>query len=86
MSKKQRHKQSQKLSAPTTVLAARPESHEAAPRIASQPSFPSQKSKTAVTWKDMAVRYQHVNDELKRIGILAGSFLVVLLVLWGILG
>jgi len=86
MSKKQRHKQDRKFSAPTTSQAARPERREVAPRITAQPASPSQKSKTAVTWKEMAARYEHVNDELKEIGILAGSFLLVLLVLWGILG
>ena len=34
-----------------------------------------------MTWSDFQERYRHVNGELKQIGMIAGSFLVVLLVL-----
>lgn len=57
----------------------------AAPRVAQRPPV-AVKPKAVVTWEELSGRYQHVNEELKRIGILAGSFLVVLLVLWAILG
>ena len=58
----------------------------AAPRIVPPHAPTTMKPKAVVTWQELAPKYQHVNDELKQIGILAGSFLVVLLVLWGILG
>ncbi len=85
MSKKQRRKQPQKPPAPVNVAAASHAPVEA-PRVATQRTPVVSKPRSVVTWSDVAVRYEHVNAELKQIGILAGSFLVVLLVLWAILG
>jgi len=85
MSKKQRHKQSHKPPAPVSVAAASAAPVEI-PRVAAQRAPIVSKPGAPVSWRDVAVRYQHVNAELKQIGILAGSFLVVLLVLWAILG
>jgi hypothetical protein len=85
MSKKQRRKQPQKPPAPVHFAAAKPAPVET-PRIVPQRTPVVSKPKAVVSWQDVAVRYEHVNAELKQIGILAGSFLVVLLVLWAILG
>ncbi|MFW6102794.1 MAG: hypothetical protein ACOC7M_00715 [Chloroflexota bacterium] len=38
------------------------------------------------SWEEHAERYGYVNGELKSIGILAGSFLVVLLILSAVIG
>ncbi len=85
MSKKQRRKQSPKSPAPVSVAAVSPAPVET-PRITAQRPPVVSKPRAVVTWRDMAVRYEHVNAELKQIGLLAGSFLIVLLVLWAILG
>jgi len=85
MSKKQQHKKPQKFAAPLSMAAAQAAPVAAAPRVA-QHTPVAAKPKAVVTWQELAPRYHRVNDELKQIGILAGSFLVVLLVLWGILG
>lgn len=86
MSKKQHHKKQLNHTAPASVAAAPAAPVAAAPRVVLQRAPVAVKPKAVVTWQELAPRYQHVNDELKQIGILAGSFLVVLLVLWGILG
>ncbi len=39
-----------------------------------------------MSWSELQERYSYVNGELKQIGILAGSFLVVLLILTAVLG
>lgn len=39
-----------------------------------------------MSWQDFREQYKHVNAELKEIGIIAGSFMVVLLILTAILG
>jgi len=44
------------------------------------------KARPGSTWSEFEDRYRHVNGELKQIGIIAGSFLAVLLVLALILG
>ncbi len=86
MSKKQHHKKQLNHAVPAGMAAATAAPVEAAPRVVPQRAPVAMKPKAVVTWQELAPRYQHVNDELKQIGILAGSFLVVLLVLWGILG
>jgi len=97
MSKKQRRKQSRRVqppaqSAPAPIAAAEETPQEAPiaapPVVAAQAkrTTPVTKSKSQPTWKDFAERYSYVNRELKQIGILAGSFLVVLLILTAILG
>ncbi len=86
MSKKQHHKKPQKLAAQVSMAAAPAATVAAAPRVVPQRTPVAVKPKAVVTWEELSGRYQHVNDELKQIGILAGSFLVVLLLLWAILG
>jgi len=97
MSKKQRRKQSRRASPPAqsapAPVAAVEETPQEAPVAASTVSAaparratPVAKSKAQPTWKDFAERYSYVNRELKQIGILAGSFLAVLLILTAILG
>ena len=96
MSKKQRRKQSHRAqppaqSAPAPVaavetpqeapVAAAPVSAAPARRVVATP-----RGKAQPTWQDFSERYSYVNRELKQIGILAGSFLVVLLILTAILG
>ena len=96
MSKRQRRKQTHRVSpaaqstpAPVAAVetpqeapaAARPASTTPAPRPVVMP-----KGKAQPTWQDFSERYRYVNRELKQIGILAGSFLVVLLILTAILG
>jgi len=85
MSKKQHHKKPQKFAAPVSMAAAPATTVQAASRIVPQHTPVAVKPKAVVTWEELSGRYQHVNGELKQIGILAGSFLVVLLVLWAIL-
>lgn len=50
------------------------------PRVAA-PAASATKARPGMTWSDFQERYRHVNGELKQIGMIAGSFLVVLLVL-----
>ncbi len=64
------------LQGPVTATAVRP-----TPAVS-----PAARSRPASTWLEFRDRYSYVNAELKRIGILAGSFLLVLLVLTAILG
>ena len=97
MSKRQRRKQSRRASppaqsapAPVTAVEHTPqEGPVAAPPVSAAPvkrAVPAPKGKAQPAWKDFAERYGYVNRELKQIGILAGSFLVVLLILTAILG
>jgi hypothetical protein len=96
MAKKQRRKQSQKgMRQPIQAAAARqaatvtgePAATAAAQPAAPQPRTPepARKQKAVATWAEHAQRYTYVNQELKSIGILAGSFLVILLILSAIL-
>jgi hypothetical protein len=84
MAKKQRRKQQ------TRQPDARPQAERQAPPVsevrnsATPPPVPS-RPKAGVSWDEFRGRYSHVNAELKQIGILAGSFLVVLLILAAVL-
>jgi len=86
MGKKQRRKQSRKVLAPVARPAATVRIAEAArtdePRRI--PAAPN--PRTGTTWEEFSERYRYVNAELRQIGILAGSFLVVLLILDAVLG
>ena len=95
MSKRQRRKQTRRASAsaqsaPAPVAAETPQEAPVAARpVSSAPAHrpvAAPRGKTQPTWQDFAERYRYVNSELKQIGILAGSFLVVLLILTAILG
>lgn len=96
MSKRQRRKQTRRAapsaqSAPAPVAAVEtPQEAPAAARPVSTPLAPrpvaAPRGKAQPTWQDFSERYRYVNRELKQIGILAGSFLVVLLILTAILG
>jgi len=95
MSKKQRRKQNRKAPPPTQSVpapAAAAEFVEAGESVPTQAPVqqrrvaPAPKAKAQPTWQDFTERYRYVNRELKQIGILAGSFLVVLLILTAILG
>ena len=44
------------------------------------------KARPGATWEEFAERYRYVNAELKQIGILAASFLAVLLILNAVIG
>ena len=86
MGKKQRRNQSRKTTAravrhPATVPVAAP-AQAGEPRLMSV----APKSRPGTTWEEFAERYRYVNAELKQIGILAGSFLVVLLILDVVIG
>jgi len=90
MGKKQRRKQQSfktGAQAPAPVTSAptpqSPVSTEA--RRASATSAVASRAKPGATWLEFREQYRHVNAELKQIGIIAGSFLVVLLVLTAIL-
>ena len=86
MGKKQRRKQSRT----TPSFASRPAA--AAPiaqptRLDEPRRVPTApKARPGTTWEEFSGRYGYVNAELKQIGILAGSFLVVLLILNAALG
>ncbi len=88
--RKQHHKQHHKrtpqarTSAPRPAVADSPPPVEQARTGSRTSSSPSRIA--ATSWLEFRDRYRYVNTELKRIGILAGSFLVVLLVLTAILG
>ncbi|MBN1152290.1 MAG: hypothetical protein JXA58_03680 [Dehalococcoidia bacterium] len=90
MGKKQRHKQ--QPSRPVTQTSARP---AVAPvkettltpeqRRVVAAEYASSRSHASATWAELSQQYRHVNAELKEIGIIAGSFLVVLLILTAVL-
>ena len=91
MGKKQRRNQSRKAVAQAPVVAATapitPEPEPLPARV--QPPrqvATAAKARPGTTWAEFADKYRYVNIELKQIGILAGSFLVVLLILAAILG
>jgi len=86
MGKKQRRKQSRKITAmaahpAATVAVAEPTRMDEPRRMSAAP-----KPRAGTTWEEFCGRYRYVNAELKQIGILAGSFLVVLLILNAVLG
>ncbi len=89
MAKKQRRKQPRKPVRQPAQSAA-----PGQPTGVAQPAATSERSATDSTrrpravasWEEHAERYGYVNRELKNIGILAGSFLVVLLMLSAIIG
>ena len=86
MGKKQRRNQSRKI----TAGAARPAAafSVTAPAQADEPRrMPvTAKARPGATWEEFGERYRYVNAELKQIGILAGSFLTVLLILNAVIG
>lgn len=86
MGKKQRRNQSRKI----TAGAARPAAivSVATPVQADEPRrMPvTAKARPGTTWEEFGERYRYVNAELKQIGILAGSFLMVLLILNAVIG
>jgi hypothetical protein len=43
------------------------------------------RARPAVSWSEFSSQYAHVTGELRQIGILAGSFLLVLVILAAIL-
>jgi hypothetical protein len=90
MAKKQNRKQQAKkvVRTPAPAVAASVASAPAATAPASVPqqrpavSAPAaSKARPVQAWCDFQDRYRHVNGELKQIGMIASSFLVVLLVL-----
>lgn len=84
MAKKQRRKQLQKGPRQPARAVAAPAPAVGQPVGAPQPRVPEparRQQKAVVTWAEHAERYGYVNQELKSIGILAGSFLIVLLIL-----
>ncbi len=89
MAKKQRRKQSRKPVRQPAQSAA-PGQPTGAARPATTPQTPAteaaRKQRAVASWEEHAERYGYVNRELKNIGILAGSFLVVLLILSAIIG
>lgn len=86
MGKKQRRKQSRKVPAPTGRSAAAVPIAGVA-RMDEPRRVPTgPKPRAGTTWEEFTGRYRYVNAELKQIGILAGSFLVVLLILDAVLG
>lgn len=89
MAKKQRRKQSRKPVRQPAQTAA-PGQPTGPARPAAPPEMPvtdaARKSRTVASWEEHAERYGYVNGELKSIGILAGSFLVVLLILSAVIG
>jgi len=91
MGKKQRRKQQPFKSgaqppAPvtSTPILQSPVSTEA--RRAGSAVAAASRTRPGATWLEFREQYRHVNYELKQIGIIAGSFLVVLLMLTAILG
>ena len=91
MGKKQRRKQHPVRTgaqAPSSVASAPITQSPVAmePRRASATAAVSSRAKPGATWIEFSQQYRHINAELKQIGIIAGSFLVVLLVLTAILG
>ena len=91
MGKKQRNNKAPKTVAQAPLSAApTPTSPESAPQPAIVNAVsrvsPTPKARPGTTWAEFPDKYSYVNVELKQIGILAGSFLVVLLILAAILG
>ena len=94
MGKKQRRKQSRKATrqpiqaagAGSPASPTRQPPAGAAPTGAPRAAESQRRQKTVATWAEHAQRYEYVNRELKSIGILAGSFLVVLLILSAVIG
>jgi len=88
MGKKQRRKQRKvtaPVPAPVAQLPVGESTSDTAKTGAGTMHPPAQKPRAGTDWSEFRDRYRHVNVELKRIGILAGSFLVVLLILTAIL-
>ena len=86
MGRKQRRKQLRKVPAPT-VRSAATVSGAAVARMDEPRRVPTApKPRAGTTWEEFTGRYRYVNAELKQIGILAGSFLVVLVILDAVLG
>ena len=86
MGKKQRRKQPRRVPAPTGRSAATVPIAEVARMDGPRRTLAVPKPRVGTTWEEFTGRYRYVNAELKQIGILAGSFLVVLLILDAVLG
>ena len=87
MAKKQRRKQPRKsIRQPAQSAAPGQPTASARPVTAPAATEPSRKQRDIATWGEHAQRYDYVNRELKNIGIIAGSFLVILLILSAIVG
>ena len=91
MGKKQRRKQQPiktgaQTPAPVTSTPTPQFLVPAETRRASATAAVASRAKPGATWLEFREQYRHVNIELKQIGIIAGSFLVVLLLLTAILG
>ena len=86
MGKKQRRKQSRKITAGAVRPAAAFSVTATAQADEPRGTPVAAKARPGATWEEFAERYRYVNTELKQIGILAGCFLVVLLVLNAVIG
>jgi hypothetical protein len=91
MGKKQRRKQQPQRTTPQSApaVSAAPAVQATIapePRKPSAPAVTGARSRPSMSWSELQERYSYVNGELKQIGILAGSFLVVLLILTAVLG
>ncbi|MBN1856143.1 MAG: hypothetical protein JW846_04235 [Dehalococcoidia bacterium] len=90
MGKKQNRNRARKPAAQAprsaTPVPSTPEAAAPPVRVSTINRAPSTpKAKPGTTWAEIADKYRYVNVELKQIGILAGSFLVVLLILAAVL-
>ncbi len=84
--KQQRRAASQAPAQPVRQPAVQAPEAVEEPRIQKAPTVPPRTRTISPSWKEFRERYRYVNAELKRIGVLAASFLVVLLILTAILG
>ncbi len=86
MGKKQRRNQSRKIPAgavrPAGAISITAQAQADEPRRMRVTA----KAAPGATWEEFGERYRYVNAELKQIGILAGAFLIVLLILNAVIG
>jgi len=93
MAKKRRYKQQPQqkvtkqavVAAPAAASTPQPVAPAEARRTVA-PAAAAPRGRSNPTWEELSQQYLHVNAELKQLGIIAGSFLVALLILTAILG
>ena len=88
MGKKQRRKQHHRIATQPPAQQETPTAPDSLPPVRElrKEKTVAAPARPTASWAEFRERYRYVNSELKRIGVLAASFLVVLLILTAILG
>ena len=79
-------KKSRRARAKQRTTAVRPAGDRSSPQLGATPAAPQSQTRVPPRAQDSASRYEYVMPELKRIGIIAGVIILVLIILSFTLG